>query len=119
MIDAKSVCVLSFPLIANVQVHLMTVSLGVNVAFESSSYNFSILENEPKGRPVGTVKATSGSPMFVVTYVLTTHTDLFSVNALGALITREPLDKETQEWYILEVEAVDSRTPPTSAVAMV
>eukprot|EP00063_Salmo_salar_P053106 XP_014027941.1 PREDICTED: protocadherin Fat 4-like [Salmo salar] len=104
---------------ANVQVHLMTVSLGVNVAFESSSYNFSILENEPKGRPVGTVKATSGSPMFVVTYVLTTHTDLFSVNALGALITREPLDKETQEWYILEVEAVDSRTPPTSAVAMV
>uniref|UniRef100_A0A4W5QPM1 Cadherin domain-containing protein n=1 Tax=Hucho hucho TaxID=62062 RepID=A0A4W5QPM1_9TELE len=104
---------------ANVQVLLMTVSLGVNVAFESSSYNFSILENEPKGRPLGTVKATPGSPMFVVTYVLTTHTDLFSVNALGALTTRESLDKETQEWYILEVEAEDSRTPPTSAVAMV
>uniref|UniRef100_A0A4W5MPG5 Cadherin domain-containing protein n=2 Tax=Hucho hucho TaxID=62062 RepID=A0A4W5MPG5_9TELE len=104
---------------ANVQVFLMTVSLGMDVAFESSSYNFSVPENEPKGRPVGTVKATPGSPVFVVTYVLTTHTDLFSVDALGALTTNKLLDKETEEWYILEVQAVDSRTPPTSAVAMV
>ncbi|XP_038822457.1 protein dachsous [Salvelinus namaycush] len=103
----------------NVQVFLMTVSLGVDVAFESSSYNFSVPENEPKGRLVGTVKASPGSPVFVVTYVLTTHMDLFSVDALGALTTKEPLDKETEEWYILEVEAMDSRTPPTSAVAMV
>ncbi|KAK6300316.1 hypothetical protein J4Q44_G00284140 [Coregonus suidteri] len=104
---------------ANVQVLLMTVSLGVDVAFESSSYNFSVPENELKGILVGTVKATPGSPVFVVKYVLTTHTDLFSIDALGALTTREKLDKETEEWYILEVEAVDSRTPPTSAVAMV
>ncbi|XP_010887588.2 protocadherin Fat 4 [Esox lucius] len=110
-----------FPLnsTAKVQVFLKTVSLEEGVAFESSSYNFSIPENEPQGRGVGTVKATSGNPLFTITYVLSTHTDLFSIDDLGALTAKKPLDRETEEWYILEVKAVDSRDPPTSAVTMV
>ncbi|KAJ8002135.1 hypothetical protein DPEC_G00176680 [Dallia pectoralis] len=111
----------NFPLnsTAKVQVSLKTVSLDEGTVFGSSSYNFSIPENEPEGTGVGTVQATAGSPLFQITYVLTTHTDLFSVDALGALTAKKPLDKETEEWYILKVEAVDSRNPPTSAVTMV
>ncbi|KAL1006109.1 hypothetical protein UPYG_G00067980 [Umbra pygmaea] len=104
---------------AVVQIFLHTISLEMGVNFENSSYMFSILENEPEGTVVGTVKATSGTTMFGITYVLTTHTDLFSVDAHGALTARQMLDKEKEEWYILELEALDSRTPPSSAVTMV
>ncbi|XP_078146234.1 cadherin-23-like [Centroberyx gerrardi] len=104
---------------ALVMVELRTVSLTEGVAFQSSSYNFSIPENLPGGATVGVVLASSGSAIYDVAYALKTHTDLFSVNASGALMAKTRLDKERQEWYILEVEAADTRTPPTSAIALV
>lgn len=104
---------------ARVVVELRVVSLVEGVAFRSSSYNFSLPEDRPKGSTVGAVWASSGSNLYDVAYALKTHTDLFSINASGAILTRAQLDKEKQEWYILDVEAVDTRTPPTSAVAMV
>nr|XP_033478927.1 protocadherin Fat 4 [Epinephelus lanceolatus] len=104
---------------ARVVVNLRVVSLVEGVAFRSSSYNFSLLENQPVGVMVGRVWASSGSNLYNVSYTLKTHTDLFSVNASGAVLTRTVLDKEEQEWYFLDVEAVDTRTPPTTAVAMV
>ncbi|KAM6941222.1 protocadherin Fat 4 [Lycodopsis pacificus] len=104
---------------ARVVVNLRLVSLGEGVAFRSSSYNFSVPENQPEGADVGRVSALSGSDLYHVAYALNTHTDLFSVSASGAVLTRTQLDKEEQEWYILDVEAVDTRTPPTSAITMV
>ncbi|KAL7403573.1 hypothetical protein ABVT39_002455 [Epinephelus coioides] len=104
---------------ARVVVNLRVVSLVEGVAFRSSSYNFSLLENQPAGVMVGSVWASSGSNLYNVSYTLKTHTDLFSVDASGAVLTRTVLDKEEQEWYFLDVEAVDTRTPPTTAVAVV
>ncbi|XP_062304623.1 protocadherin Fat 1-like isoform X2 [Osmerus eperlanus] len=100
-------------------VSLMTVSLSEGVAFESPSYNFSVAENQPEGAAVGVVKASPGSSLYDISYVLMTHTDLFTIDPRGALLTKETLDKESQDWYILEVKAVDTRIPPTSAVALV
>ncbi|XP_067441680.1 protocadherin Fat 4 [Thunnus thynnus] len=97
----------------------VVVSLEEGVAFQSSSYNFSLPENRPAGVTVGKVWASSGSDLYDVAYTLKTHTDVFSVNANGAILTKTELDKEKQEWYILDVEAVDTRSPPTTAIAMV
>lgn len=104
---------------ARVVVNLRIASLVEAVAFERSSYNFSVPENEPSGKSVGKVWAFSGNDLYDVTYTLKTHTGLFSVDSDGAVLTTTQLDKEEQEWYILDVEAVDTRTPPTSAMAMV
>ncbi|XP_020495271.2 protocadherin Fat 4 [Labrus bergylta] len=102
-----------------VVVNLRVVSLVEGVAFRSSSYNFSLHENQPVGSAVGIVWASSGNDLYTVSYTVKTHTDLFSINASGAIVTKTPLDREKQEWYILDVEAVDTRTPPTSAIALV
>ncbi|XP_029001511.1 protein dachsous [Betta splendens] len=94
-------------------------SLVKGVTFESSSYNFSLPENQQTGVLVGKVQASAGSSLYDVTYSLKTETDLFSMDASGALVTRTPLDREQQQWYFLDVEAVDTRMPPTSATAAV
>lgn len=104
---------------AGVVVNLRVVSLVEGVAFRSSSYNFSLPENQPANVTVGKVWASSGSDLYDVAYALKTHTDLFSVDASGAILTSTQLDREEQQWYILDVEAVDTRNPPTSATAMV
>ncbi|XP_028265862.1 protocadherin Fat 4-like [Parambassis ranga] len=104
---------------AAVVVNLRVVSLVENVAFQSSSYNFNLPENQPAGVLVGRVFASAGSNIYKVTYALKTQADLFSVDANGAITTTTQLDREKQEWYILEVEAVDTRSPPTSATAVV
>ncbi len=106
-------------LTALVVVNLRVVSLVEGVAFSSSTYNFSLLENQQEVETVGTVFASSGSDLYGVTYTLKTYTELFSINASGAIQTRAALNREEQEWYILKVEAGDTRTPPTSAVAVV
>lgn len=100
-------------------VNLRVVSWVESVAFWSSSYNFSIPENQPAGVNVGTVLASAGSDLYNVSYTLKTHSDLFSISASGVIQTRKQLDKEQQDWYMMEVEAVDTRIPPTSAVAVV
>ncbi|KAG5855650.1 hypothetical protein ANANG_G00051360 [Anguilla anguilla] len=87
--------------------------------FESSAYNFTVAENEPKGTRVGVVKAFMGNSSVQVTYTLRSHGDVFSVDEQGVVSTLRPLDKETQEWYTMAVEAIDSRTPPNTAVTMV
>lgn len=102
---------------------LVVVNIRINssdgVAFLSSSYNFSLKENQNPGVTVGQVLASAGSDLYEVSYELRTHKDLFSINGSGTIFTTKQLDREEQEWYILEVEAVDTRTPPTSAVALV
>ncbi|KAJ8389923.1 hypothetical protein AAFF_G00113920 [Aldrovandia affinis] len=104
---------------ATVLVSLFTTSFTPGMDFSSSAYNFSVAENEPESTLVGTVKASTGSSLFQVTYTLRSHRDLFIVDKQGRISTSQALDKETQEWYTMEVEAVDSRTPPNTAVAMV
>ncbi|XP_043970027.1 protocadherin-11 Y-linked-like isoform X2 [Gambusia affinis] len=102
---------------------LVVANIRINssegVAFLSSSYNFSLKENQNPGVTVGQVLASAGSDLYEVSYELRTHKDLFSINGSGTIFTTKQLDREEQEWYILEVEAVDTRTPPTSAVALV
>ena len=96
----------------------MFVSLE-GVVFSSSSYNFSLPENQAAGATVGKVLASSGSGLYDVAYKLKTHNDLFSIGASGTIETRAQLDKEEQEWFTLDVEAVDTRTPPMTAFTMV
>ncbi|CAN9493180.1 unnamed protein product [Ophioblennius macclurei] len=102
-----------------VVVNLRVASLVENVAFLSSSYNFSTPENQAEEAVVGTVIASSGSDLYNVTYKMKTHTDVFSVKDNGDIVMEGKLDKEQQEWYFLDVEAVDTRSPPTSAVTLV
>ncbi|MEQ2162972.1 hypothetical protein GOODEAATRI_025403, partial [Goodea atripinnis] len=103
---------------SHVVVNIRVASLVEGVAFQSFFYNFSLPENNLTGATVGQVRASSGSNVYEVSYSLKTHTDLFSINSDGAIMTTKELDKEQQEWYILDVEAVDTRTPPTSALAL-
>lgn len=91
-----------------------TVSLAEGVAF-ASSYNFSIKENEPAATKVGVVKASTGSSQVTVRYSMRSHEDVFSVDNDGTIESLRALDKEKEEWYILTVEATDSRTPPNTA----
>ncbi|KAM3624462.1 uncharacterized protein V6R79_023812 [Siganus canaliculatus] len=104
---------------ASVMVNLRVSNIVEGVFFTNSSYSFIVRENQPAGAAVGRVLATSGSDLYKVTYSLKTHTDLFNITADGAIQTRVTLDKEQREWYVLDVEAVDTRTPSTSAVAKV
>ncbi|XP_052402336.1 protocadherin Fat 4 isoform X12 [Carassius gibelio] len=104
---------------AEVLINFKLTSLTDTVAFESSSYNFLIKENEPKDTIVGEVKALTGSPQVTVSYNIKTHEDVFSVDEEGTIKALRQLDKEEEEWYILTVEAIDSRTPPNTAETMV
>ena len=94
-------------------------NLVEGLSFESSSYNFTLAENRPEGSTVGGVTAYPGNDINTVNYTLVPHTLMFSINAHGTILANKALDKESQEWYILEVEAVDNRVPPTSATTMV
>ncbi|XP_042573254.1 protocadherin Fat 1-like isoform X3 [Cyprinus carpio] len=100
---------------AEVLINFKITSLTETVAFESSSYNFVIKENEPEAMKVGEVKALTGSPLVTVSYNMKSHEDVFSVDGEGTIKALRPLDKEEEERYILTVEAVDSRTPPNTA----
>ncbi|XP_067259919.1 cadherin EGF LAG seven-pass G-type receptor 2-like isoform X2 [Chanodichthys erythropterus] len=100
---------------AEVLIHFKITSFTETVAFESSSYKFTIKENEPEASIVGKVKALTGSPLVTVRYNMKSHEDVFSVDGEGTIKALRPLDKEEEEWYILTVEAIDSRTPPTMA----
>ncbi|XP_032418046.1 protocadherin Fat 4-like [Xiphophorus hellerii] len=104
---------------ALVVVNIRIASLVDGVAFLNSSYDFSLKENENSGVTVGQVHAFTGSDLYEVSYGLRTHENLFSINSSGTIFSTKELDREEQEWYILDVEAVDTRTPPTSAVALV
>lgn len=99
---------------ADVLINFRLVSLTEGVAF-ASTYNFSVKENEPAATKVGMVKASTGSSQVAVSYSMRSHEDVFSVDAEGAVKSLRPLDKEKEEWYILTVEATDSRTPPNTA----
>ncbi|KAK2909309.1 hypothetical protein Q8A67_005146 [Cirrhinus molitorella] len=103
---------------AEVLIHFKNASITESVAFENS-YNFIIKENQPKATIVGKVKALTGSPLVTVSYNMKSHEDVFSVDGEGTIKALRPLDKEEEEWYILRVEAVDSRTPPNTADTMV
>ncbi|XDV15742.1 hypothetical protein PO909_015754 [Leuciscus waleckii] len=100
---------------AEVLIHFKIASLTESVSFESSSYKFTIKENEPEASTVGKVKALTGTPGVTVSYNMKSHEDVFSVDGEGTIKALRPLDKEKEEWYILTVEAIDSRTPQNTA----
>ncbi|XP_048052026.1 protocadherin Fat 4-like [Megalobrama amblycephala] len=100
---------------AEVLIYFKIASLTESVAFESSSYKFTIKENEPEASEVGKVKALTGSPLVTVRYNMKSHEDVFSVDGEGTIKALRRLDKEEEEWYILTVEVIDSRTPPNTA----
>ncbi|XP_043094019.1 protocadherin Fat 1-like [Puntigrus tetrazona] len=100
---------------AEVLINFKISSLNEGVAFESSSYNFAIKENEPEATILGKVKALTGSPLATVSYNMKSHEDLFSVDEEGTIKALKSLDKEEEEWYFITVEAIDSRSPPNTA----
>ncbi|KAL0202908.1 hypothetical protein M9458_000926, partial [Cirrhinus mrigala] len=83
-----------------------------------TSYNFTVKENEPNATIVGQVKALTDSPLVTISYNMKSHMGVFSVDGEGTIKALGPLDKEKEEWYILTIEAVDSRTPPNTAETM-
>ncbi|ROL46588.1 Protocadherin-like wing polarity protein stan [Anabarilius grahami] len=104
---------------AEVLIYFKIAPFTETVAFESSSYKFTIKENEPEASIVGKVRAITGDPVVAVSYNMKSHKDIFSVDGEGTIKALRPLDKEEEEWYILTVEAIDSRTPPNTAETMV
>ncbi len=101
--------------VAEVLIYFHISSVNESVAFQHSSYSFVIKENEPEATTVGKVKALTGSPLVTVSYSMKSHEDVFSVDAEGTINALRALDKEEEEWFILTVEAVDSRSPPNTA----
>ncbi|XP_063064674.1 protocadherin Fat 4 [Engraulis encrasicolus] len=104
---------------ATVLIFIRTVSLEDGLAFSRPTYNFSVLEHMLSGSEVGVVLASSGSPLFTVSYTLKTHQDAFSIDSSGLILTRVELDMETEALYVLSVEANDTRTPPNTALTVV
>ncbi|XP_035408751.1 protocadherin Fat 4-like [Cygnus atratus] len=103
----------------SVTLYLLVNDTGFGLTFESSTYEFSIPEEEPVRTAVGSVKALTGSIAIQVAYSLKSHTDKFSVNDQGDIVTLARLDREDDDLYNILVEAVDSVVPPNTAVALV
>ncbi|XP_009951759.1 PREDICTED: protocadherin Fat 4-like, partial [Leptosomus discolor] len=104
---------------ASVTLYLLVNDTSFGLAFDSSSYEFSIQENEPSGTAVGSVKALTGSIAVQIVYSLKSHTDKFSVGDQGDIVALAMLDREDNDVYSIIVEAVDSVVPPNTAVALV
>ncbi|XP_010132124.1 PREDICTED: protocadherin Fat 4-like [Buceros rhinoceros silvestris] len=104
---------------ASVTLYLLVSDTSFGLAFESSSYEFSIEENEPPGTAVGSVRAVTGSIAVQVAYSLKPHGDKFSVSDQGDIVALARLDREDNDLYSIIVEAVDSVVPPNTAVALV
>ncbi|KAM6367546.1 protocadherin Fat 4-like [Alca torda] len=104
---------------ASVTLYLLVNDTSFGLTFDSSSYEFSIQENEPAGTAVGTVKALTGSIAVQVVYSLKSHSNKFSVNDQGDIVALARLDREEVDLYSIVVEAVDSVVPPNTAVALV
>lgn len=105
------VILMKIALSAAVVVNLRMSSLEEGVSFDSSSYNFTLFENGPEGAVMGTVTAYPGNDLHTVNYMLVTHTDTFSIYSHGGIVANKAMDKESQEWYILEVEVVTTESP--------
>uniref|UniRef100_H3A003 Cadherin domain-containing protein n=1 Tax=Latimeria chalumnae TaxID=7897 RepID=H3A003_LATCH len=103
---------------ASVILNLLVNATDFGLFFESTSYDFSIPEHESK-KTVGTVKALTGSMFVTVTYSLKSYTDRFTINNQGDIVTLVELGREEQSAYTVIVEAIDSRTPATTAVTLV
>ncbi|KAM6128007.1 protocadherin Fat 4-like [Pterocles gutturalis] len=104
---------------ASVTLYLLVNDASFGLMFDSSSYEFSIQENEPSGTAVGSVKALTGSAAIQVVYSLKSHSDKFSVSDQGNIVALAMLDREDKDLYSIVVEAVDSVVPPNTAVALV
>ncbi|KAM6407361.1 protocadherin Fat 4-like [Pluvialis apricaria] len=104
---------------ASVILYLLVNDTSFGLTFDSSSYEFSIQEDEPAGTAVGTVKALTGSIAVQVVYSLKSHSDKFSVSDQGDIVALASLDREERDLYSIIVEAVDSVVPPNTAVALV
>ncbi|XP_073716311.1 protocadherin Fat 4 isoform X2 [Misgurnus anguillicaudatus] len=99
---------------AEVLIYFKMTSVTDGLDF-ASSYNFLVKENEPAATKVGVVKAVTGSSEVTVRYSMMSHEDVFSVDADGTIKALVPLDKEKEEWYMLRVQATDSRSPRNTA----
>ncbi|XP_075004052.1 protocadherin Fat 4-like [Calonectris borealis] len=103
----------------SVTLYLLVNDTSFGLTFDSSSYEFSIQEEEPAGTAVGSVKALTGSIAIQVVYALKSHKDTFSVSDQGDIVALAGLDREEDDLYSIIVEAVDSVVPPNTAVALV
>ncbi|PKU40343.1 protocadherin fat 4-like [Limosa lapponica baueri] len=103
---------------ASVTIYLLVNDTSFGLTFDSSSYEFSIQENQPAGTAVGTVRAVTGSIAIQVVYFLKSHSNKFAVNDQGDIVALTRLDREEDNLYSVIVEAVDSVVPPNTAVAL-
>ncbi|KAL9863596.1 protocadherin Fat 4-like [Geothlypis trichas] len=104
---------------ASVTLYLLVDDPSFGLAFESSSYEFSLEEDKAPGSAVGSVQALSGSTDVQVGYSLKSHWDKFSIGDQGDIVALVRLDREEGDLYSILVQAVDSLVPPNTAVALV
>ncbi|XP_028927738.1 protocadherin Fat 4-like isoform X2 [Ornithorhynchus anatinus] len=104
---------------ASVALYLLVNDTDFKLTFERSSYDFSLEEEGPINALVGSVKALTGSIAVTVTYALSSYLDNFSIDDQGNIVTVARLDREEQDLYSFVAEAVDSSTPPNTAVTMI
>ncbi len=90
--------------------------------FERGHYSFTISENLPAGRAVGTVHASDGDEAGngQITYSLQLGSADFAVDSKsGVISTLKELDRESEAEYELLVEAIDDGSPRRSAQTLV
>ncbi|XP_030052038.1 protocadherin Fat 4 isoform X2 [Microcaecilia unicolor] len=104
---------------ATVLLCLLVNDTDFGLVFESYNYKFIILEEGAVGTRVGSVKAVTGSLAITVAYSVKTSPDKFSITNDGNIVTRTSLNREERDLYNIVIEAVDSRTPPKTAVTVV
>lgn len=104
---------------ASVTLYLLVDDPSFGLAFESSSYEFSLEEDKAPGSAVGSVQALSGNTDVQVGYSLKSHWDKFSIGDQGDIVALVRLDREEGDLYSILVQAVDSLVPPNTAVALV
>ncbi|XP_053568619.1 protocadherin Fat 4-like [Bombina bombina] len=104
---------------ATVYVTITVNDTEFGLQFANSHYNFSISEEEPEGIEIGAVRALSGNAKSLITYLVKTYTEIFSITNEGHIVTRVTLDRENQSSYDMIVEATDSQEPPSTAATLV
>ncbi|XP_064875706.1 protocadherin gamma-A3-like isoform X8 [Oncorhynchus nerka] len=97
------------------QIHVTVLDANDNApVFTKTVYTATITENSQKGTVVTTVsasdadKGTNGEVSYLISNGMDSGSELFHINADGALILDGPIDYEKARNYQIDIEAIDS-----------
>uniref|UniRef100_A0A8C5TJE7 FAT atypical cadherin 4 n=1 Tax=Malurus cyaneus samueli TaxID=2593467 RepID=A0A8C5TJE7_9PASS len=83
--------------------------------FAMASYSTSLMENLPPGSAILNFSVTDADHgTSALTFSVSRHAGQFAIDSSGVLSIRQPLDRESQSFYSLVVQAHDMAPPPAS-----